>query len=274
LLQPVPLAIPLIVAVKNGSGVNGNPAWNRTESAMSKKHGAREQKKLAKQKAKHNARRKQLARQSSSDPMIRLKSADRWPIVAAMVPENLWEMGLGQLVFARRMPDGDIACAGFLVDVFCLGVKNAFWQIVTGAQYDELVERVEQSGRLIKESPEYFSKLVHCAADYAQALGFPPHRDFRHARLLLAGIDPSQCHDEFEFGKDGVPLYVRGPNESMTKAESIAARVRAAGGHFVFMMSDESDFPESDLVDSDDDDYEDDYDDEIAGDDDDHIIDV
>jgi len=248
---------------------------------MSKRHGAREQKKLAKQKAKHNARRKQLARQSSSDPMIRLKSAERWPIVSVLVPEELWNQGLGQLVFARRMPDGNLACAVFLLDVFCLGVKNVMWRIMSSGALQEIVDEIEGlsgHGRLIKISPECFSKLVHCAADYAQSLGFSPHPDFRHARLLLAGIDPSQCHEEFEFGKDGVPFYVRGPFESLTKAQSIVARVRAAGGHYIIPVADDIDSP--DLVlsnmdeDMDDDDYEDDLDEEIAASDDDHIIDV
>lgn len=241
---------------------------------MAKRHGAREQKKLAKQRAKHNARRKQLARQSSPDPMIRLKAADRWPIVAALVPENLWDEGLGQLVFARRMPDGNIALAVFLVDTFCLGVKNALWTIRSKAEYDNVVEKVDESGRLDNVSPEYFSKLVHCAADYAQALGFAPHRDFRHARLLLAGIDPSQCHEEFEFGKDGAPFYVRGPHESLEKAQSIATRVRAAGGHAVLPMSEEDIFSGALQFDGDEGEDADDWDEADDDDDNDHVIDV
>lgn len=205
---------------------------------MSKRHGAREQKRLAKQKAKRDARRKQLARINSPDPTVRLRDADRWPIVASLTPKDLWTEGIGQCIFARRMPDGQVACAVFLVDVFCLGVKDGFWRVMTRPEFDELVDRIGECGRLQSVTPEYFSKLVHCAADYAQSIGLPPHRDFRHWRLLLAGIDPSQCADEFTFGRDGKPFYIRGPYESLATARAISKRVVDHGGNYVVQFTD------------------------------------
>jgi hypothetical protein len=215
---------------------------------MSKRHGPREQKRLAKQKAKRKARHRQLARQDSPDPTIRLKAADDWPVTAALVPENLWTTGIGNLIIARRMPDGRLACALLLLDVFCLGVKDACWKIVTAGELNEIRKHVEEHGRLQDVPPEYFAKLVYRAADYGQALGFPPHRDFRHAQRLLAGIDPSQCPDEFEFGQDGRPHYIRGPSESMERARAIAERVDALGGHYTLPLgpSELSDFDDID----------------------------
>jgi hypothetical protein len=199
---------------------------------MSKQHGVREQKRLAKLKAKREARRRQLELRSSSNPVIRLKAADGWPVTASLVPENLWSMGIGNLLIARRTPDGRLACGIFLVDVFCLGVKDAVWKLVDTGQFNSLCRDLEAHGRLAKVTPEHFAKLVYRAADYGQSLGFPPHRDFRHAQRLLAGIDPSRCPDEFEFGHEGQPLYIRGPSESMDKARIIAARVHALGGNY------------------------------------------
>lgn len=200
------------------------------------KHGAREQKRLAKKNAKRAAEKRELARRTSDNPVIRFRAADRWPIVETLVPDDLWSQGIGHLVIARRTPQGELAVGVFLLDVFCLGVKNAFWRIASPPEYRTLVEKLEELGPMQKVAPEYFSKLVHCAADYAQSLGFPPHRDFRHVRLLLEGIDPSASAEEFEFGKDGVPYYVRGPNESLEDARAIAQRVDAAGGHYVIPM--------------------------------------
>ena len=68
---------------------------------------------------------------------------------------------------------------------------------------------------------------------YAQSLGFAPHRDFRPARLLLAGIDPSLCPDELEFGKDGKPLYIQGPNESLDQVRLITSSISARDGHYL-----------------------------------------
>lgn len=200
---------------------------------MSKQHGARQQKRLAKQKAKRRARRQQLAVRNSSNPAIRLKAADQWPSAFALEAESLWETGIGPLLLARRAPEGKLGCAMFLVDVFCLGVKDAFWKIATPAEFQTMRQNCEAHGRLREVSPEHLAKLVYKAVDYAQSFGFPPHRDFRQAGRLLAGIDPTACPDEFRFGQDGCPLYVRGPYESLEEARRIAAQISAAGGNFM-----------------------------------------
>lgn len=204
-------------------------------------HGARKQKKLAKQKAKRNARHAELARRESKDPTVRLAGADLWPIVATLVPDNIWDEGIGQAVIARRLPDGRLAVGVFLIDIFCLGVKNAFWTVAVPEKFEEMRTKLDEVGHLIPVSPEYLSKLVHCAADYAQSIGFFPHPDFRHARLLLHGIDPSQCHERFEFGREGKPFYFRGPHETLAEANAIARRVESAGGHTVIAISESND---------------------------------
>ena len=204
---------------------------------MSKRHGAREQKRVAKQKAKRTEKRRQLARASSKNPAIRFQSAASWPIVATLEPESLWSQGIGSLIIARRAPNGRIVMGVFLVDTYCLGVKDALWKEVGDADYKTLVAKFAGNGGPQRDiSPERLSKLVHCAVDYAQSLGLPPHPDFHAVRHLMDGIDPSQCDDEFEFGKDGKPCYISGPNDSPAKARMVAHRVQAAGGHSTILI--------------------------------------
>ena len=225
-------------------------------------HGARQQKKLAKQKAKRTGKRTQLARENSADPSIRLRAAERWPIVDCLVPDDLWTAGIGMLVISREMPDGQIVFANLLVDVFCLGIKNALWHICPRERYLEQVERIEERGKLTRVSPEDFVKLIRDAAAYAQSLGFPPHADFRHARLLLEGIDASRCPDQFTFGSKGKPLYVSGPYDSPEKSRMISRRITEMGGHFILgvnpdseLMLEDGDFDEDDFDEFDDEDF-------------------
>jgi hypothetical protein len=203
---------------------------------MSKRHGAREQKRLAKRNAKRDTRRQQLARRNSPDPTVRLKDAERWPVTACLVPENLWQLGIGNLVIARNMPGGGLACGIFLVDVFCLGVKDAAWRILSPGEFKELRSDIGAKEQLQDVPPEYFAKLIYRAAEYAQALGFAPHHDFRHVVRLLAGVDPSLCPDEFEFGWEGRPHYIRGPSESLDKARAIAHQVDDLGGYYTIPL--------------------------------------
>lgn len=200
---------------------------------MSKRHGTREQKRLAKQKAKRAEKRRQLAKTSSKNPAIRFQSAASWPVAETLEPVELWDRGIGNLIIARRSPNGRIVMGAFLVDVFCLGVKNALWKEVGDAEYKAIVNKLAGSGGPNRNiSPERFSKLVHCAVDYAQSFGIPPHPDFLTTRHLMDGIDPSLCDDEFEFGKDGKPFYIAGPYDSPGKSRLVAERINAAGGHY------------------------------------------
>lgn len=199
-------------------------------------HDARQQKKLAKKKAKRHDKRREVARLASPSASMQLSQAESWPIAEALVSENLWEQGLGTLIISRRSPTGRLAMGLFLVDVYCLGVKNASWQILSLSDYQETVRRVGNTGRLGSVPPEYLAKLLQGAADFARQFGFAPHPDLRLARLLLADIDASRCTETFAFGMDGKPYYIQGPHESADKARAIAHQVAQAGGNYVLSL--------------------------------------
>jgi hypothetical protein len=205
---------------------------------MAKSHGARQQKRITKQKAKRSARRSTLFRRTSSDPAIRLQGAEKWPIVQALAAAELWQEGIGSLAIARREPGGQLIVGVFLVDVFCLGVKNTVWRAGTQQDYDNLLEQMGQSQTMSAITPACLAKIIRGAVEYAESFGFPPHPDFRHASALLDGIDPSTCPHEFKFGKDGRPFYINGPNESAAQAAAIVQRIHAAGGHFIVGIPD------------------------------------
>ncbi len=204
---------------------------------MAKNHGAKQQKKVAKQKAKRSAKRAFLQRRNSSDPTIRLQRAGDWPVVQALAGAELWDDGIGHMILARQQAEGRIVIALFLVDVHCLGVKNAFWREGSREDLREIIEKMEDTQTMRPIAPACLVKIIRGAVEFAQSFGFAPHRDYRHASMLLDGIDPSTCPDEFIFGRDGKPLYIQGPYESPAQAEAILQRVNDAGGHFVMGLN-------------------------------------
>jgi hypothetical protein len=201
-------------------------------------HGRRAQKKLAKKKAKRAGKQARADRRDDAWMEAVLRDAGDWPIVETLVPDNLWTQGIGNLVIARRTPDGRLAVANYLVDTYCLGVKDAYCEVLSPIGYQAMLAGVNRVGRMKPVPPERFARLVLDAVEYARRIGFFPHPDYQAAQLLLAGIDASGWDGRFEFGKDGKPFYVQGPNDSNAKAAAIAARVRAAGGHSVLVMDD------------------------------------
>jgi hypothetical protein len=242
---------------------------------MATHHGARQQKKIAKQKAKRAARRSSLSRRTSKDPTIRLRQAAKWPVAHAFVSANLWKDGIGSLVIARQDSEDGIVFAVFLVDIYCLGVKDAFWRAGSSGEFQTMVERIEESQTLSAITPACLVKIIQGAIAYAHSFGFSPHPDYHHAAMLLEGIDSAACPQEFQFGRDGKPFYFQGPNETDAQAEVIMQRVQEAGGHLMVggpvspvgdfdELEDESDEFDA-LDDNDSSDDEDDPSDELPG---------
>jgi hypothetical protein len=208
---------------------------------MVARHDARKQKKAAKLKAKRSEKRAKEHRRDSKDPTIRLQGAEKWPVAQAFVAAKLWEDGIGPLVIARQEGEGRLVFAVFLVDVFCLGVKNAFWSAGGPGDFNALIAKMDKSQKMVPIDPPYLVKLVIEAIDYAAALGFPPHPDYRHASRLLAGIDAAACDHQFTFGYKGKPLYIRGPYETLGVADAISEHVANAGGNYFVPLSDPDD---------------------------------
>ena len=80
---------------------------------MAKNHGARQQKRIAKQKAKRSAKRSLLQRLTSKDPTIRLQRAGTWPVVEALVGAALWDDGIGYLAIARQESEDGLSLRVF-----------------------------------------------------------------------------------------------------------------------------------------------------------------
>ena len=167
-------------------------------------------------------------------------AASRAPVADVWVPAQLFDRGIGSVWISRALPDGDYAIASFLVDTFCLGVKDALYQIVDARKYAELMELVQQSpdAPLLREHPAYARKLVERAVAYARELGLEPHADYKAASLLFGDIDASACPASFVFGQDGRPLYIAGPNDSPSFQRRVLKQLEkgsGAGGYHSLM---------------------------------------
>ena len=149
----------------------------------------------------------------------------------AYVEKNWQEMGLAHVLVARIRDDGTADFAGFLVDLLCLGVKDAFCDIgVMEANAMNFVhERLPEDFRE-RIHPACAKKMIEGAIAYAETHGFAPHRDYRKARKVLSGLDASLCPTEFTFGEDGKPCYVRGSDDDEARVERILSILEARYG--------------------------------------------
>jgi hypothetical protein len=199
------------------------------------------QKKLAKQKAKRKTKVLDHRRWQQGKPSIfvplEFESGARAPILECLMTEEIFDGGIGQVIVSRMAGSGLVAAGVFLVDIFCLGVKNAFPMLQPRAKYEHYIGMTKQQSPLVQIEPAYAKKLVEDAIAYARDLGFEPHEDYRVARKVLHDIDTTVCEEQFTFGKNGKPFFVSGPNDSPQRSrqiiEILERRCGSGGYHYL-----------------------------------------
>jgi len=182
--------------------------------------------KKARLEARKKARKKQRAR-GLDTAFARLGSSrsqiSRAPLGSAWRRADIFEQGIGEVLITRSLPDGRLATGIFLVDIYCLGVKNAFITIRT---LSEIRERFMDAQPMVEVSPSYARKLIEQSVEYARHLGFEPHEDYDDAQVVFGDIDPAACEDTFVFGKDGKPFFINGPYISPQRSEIIIKKLK------------------------------------------------
>jgi hypothetical protein len=189
------------------------------------------QKKLDKQKAKKKAERCESARKESQGFAARLQSASNAPILHCCMSVELWRKGMGEVLVSRSLNNGNVAFSVFLVDVYCLVVKDTFTDIVPRLKYEEkLYDKLRSQYSLTTLRPECARKLVVGAVQYALDLGLPPHADYRTSKQIFGDISAEACTERFQYGKDGKPFFIAGPNDDEYRCKHILKTMKAHCG--------------------------------------------
>ena len=196
------------------------------------------QKKLERKSASRKEKKHLIVRESSVSLATRFSLAASCPILHSSISDSNWDNGIGQVHLTRLLPDGQVVLAIFLVDRYCLGVKNAMAAIVPRATYDtRFAPGLPSAGKSRAYPPAAIRKYVEGSVAYARALGFSPHEDYEVARLVFGDIDAATSPETFEYGKDGKPFYISGPNESAQRSHEIvvtlARKLGPGGSDFV-----------------------------------------
>ena len=214
-------------------------------------------KKMARDAAKKAARKRALARATKSFASIygvTRAEITKAPILEALVYSSIEEVGMGNVMAARQISDARVAVGVFLIDKYCLGVKDAFLRVMSITSYKEMTE---EQGQFEPVTPAWAAKLVRDAEDYARSIGFEPHPDARDAAIVLEGVDINECQESFTFGKDGKPFYFPGPRETPHKARSminkLTQKLGPDGFNFAIIDNGADQFLDDDYSDDDDD---------------------
>jgi hypothetical protein len=196
------------------------------------------QKKLERRKAKAKAEKKSLAAHDPRDLAVRIERSATAPILHCCTSSVLWDQGISHVLVSRALPSGNVAFVSFLVDVYCLGVKDVMFDVVSRSRYDsQIFRKIHERFEPAHLEPADARKLIEGAVEYARQLGLPPHRDYQRAARIFGDIDPASSHQEFTYGKDGKPFFIAGPHDRPIRCRRIidllTARCGPDGFHYL-----------------------------------------
>ena len=173
-------------------------------------------------------------------PGLPLQHARDYPIYGCWIMAGWQDAGMTPVVVARQQEPGRIMFGVYMVDIYCLGIKDVY------SRTDYSLNRFERelpklcSGAPEKCSVELAHEVIYGGLEYAEKLGFQPHPDY-HKMMADLVLDPPDAHprqDHVTFGKNGKPFYVSGPYDDERKVASVVRTLtRTCGaGNFDVMI--------------------------------------
>ncbi|RKY10625.1 MAG: hypothetical protein DRP56_00500 [Planctomycetota bacterium] len=201
---------------------------------------ARHQKKLMKKRQNDKLRKKKQAASIPFElisPKKKVLMARTFPFYECLINPSWKEEGLVTILISRRQPDNHLAFGVFLVDTYCLGLKNTFCNadLALSSYKRDLLDKAYPEEKPI-ECPIPLAHHIICGGiAFAEQFGFKPNKDFKQSRYILddkANVEPCEG---IEFGKDGKPFFISGPDDNVEHIMRQLAS-KAGDGNFDYVV--------------------------------------
>ena len=167
------------------------------------------------------------------------------PIGKCYINPDWQESGMAHIIVTRNRAGGNIVYASYLVDTFCLGVKDAEYAIdLTANDLEDALKHFRSTHDMDETDYEKVHNLIYGAIEFAEEGGIQPAKEFTIASYALSEDTDDIPLIEYEYGKDGKHLLIIGEDGKERRYLPILSE--RLGDAFSFIdLADESDFAES-----------------------------
>lgn len=172
-----------------------------------------------------------------------LQNARQAPFYGCWVMDGWQDEGITPVVVSRILSPEEYLVGVFLVDLYCLGVKDCLVRLVGNPRAVKRIVQTAILGKPVLCSIELAHEIIYGAVEFAAKYELKPCQDFENCQLLL---DPPDAHPRtqgVEFGKDGKPFYISGPKDDFYKSRAVInTLMRTVGeGNFHYLVVLEND---------------------------------
>jgi hypothetical protein len=161
------------------------------------------------------------------------KKARTLVIHECWINSNWEETQKVNIIIARKHTNGNFTVGFFLVDLLCLGVKDAYFKFnIFESEYKEILELANNGVDTKKTDYTLVHNIIFAGLEFADDYGFKPNKDYTSTMQYFLEDDTNDDIElmEIECGHNNEPLYVQGPYENETEVNRIIAQLEKTAG--------------------------------------------
>ena len=170
------------------------------------------------------------------NPRRLLRMARQMPVEGAWVQQGWQEQGVARVLIARTQPNDNMMFGEYIVDYFCAGIKDASYASNVNRETfsNEVIPRLYSGTPPLDIEASLAHEVIWGAVEYAEGLGFDPHRNFREASRILDPAGAIPRSGSIDFGYQDRPLYIPAPDDN--QAGIVRRLIEAVGlGNFYYL---------------------------------------
>ena len=174
----------------------------------------------------------------SPEQFIKQK-ARNLPVEACYISKDIENVGEGTVIVVRRHPNEKFTLAIFLLDIFCLGVKDTFYRLrLDEFEYEEFFDKY--TSMEVKEiTYNEAHNWIYGAIAFAEEAGIAPHKDFNVTQYMLEEDTEDIPLIEYNYGKDGRHFLVA--MSQLELSRYIPILKKNLGDDFDYVLQDDED---------------------------------
>lgn len=161
------------------------------------------------------------------------------------ISPDLETCGEGHIIVTRKHTGGKISMAVFLVDIWCLGVKDSFYQLrLEDSEFDEMISTYREE--LQECSYEEAHNWIYGANAFAEEAGISPDKSFNITQYMLEEDTDDIPLIEYAFGKNGKHTLVVDSTLEASRYLPLLKKNLGEGNFDYYLNSEDPDYEEWD----------------------------
>lgn len=190
--------------------------------------------------AKKKQKKQQAGQQFLSPEQYMKQRVRSLEIGTCYVSDDMTECGEGNVIVTRKHTGGRISFAMYLVDTFCLGVKDSLFRL--RLEEEELEEMLDRAHDLRECSYDEAHNWVYGAISWAEEAGIEPDKSFAVTKYMLEEDTDDIPLIEYEFGHNGKHFLMANSNLEASRYLPLLKKKLGEGNFTFTIKSDYDDF--------------------------------